>query len=341
MGRKKISHRSRSSNRRRKAVFQNEKQDAFFQSTDSAKAFQGPATIQAKLQIGQPGDAYEQEADAKANQVMQMEKAGDMAAPGQVPNVQAKCAACEAKEKMGMPKLQKMAAGPSSGVASPSLSNSLQQSKGGGQALPKKTLAFMSNAFGRDFSGVKIHTDGRAVQMNQSLQARAFTNGQDIYFNQGNYNPHSSEGKRLLAHELTHVVQQSTAQEASIQRECDNGKWKYEYDGCSAPKEIAWLFDKDNPAGGEDTHFARPDKKGACDIHDECYQTCAPNEAARKKCDDAMAKKMLLTCDSSKGSWWTKNRCKDWAVKYYTALRLGGKSAFWERQGQVCKCGKK
>jgi hypothetical protein len=60
-----------------------------------------------------------------------------------------------------------------------------------------------------DFSKVQIHTDNKSAQMNQELGVRAFTHGRDVYFGIGQYNPQSNEGKRLLAHELTHVVQQS------------------------------------------------------------------------------------------------------------------------------------
>ncbi len=66
----------------------------------------------------------------------------------------------------------------------------------------------MEPRFGTDFSNVKVHTDSSAVQMNQDIQAQAFTHGQDIYFNSGKYSPDTNEGKSLLAHELTHVVQQ-------------------------------------------------------------------------------------------------------------------------------------
>nr|MCM0593799.1 DUF4157 domain-containing protein [Gloeotrichia echinulata DEX184] len=64
-------------------------------------------------------------------------------------------------------------------------------------------------AFGADFSGVKVHTDGQSDQLNRSIQARAFTTGQDVFFRQGEYNPGSRGGQELIAHELTHVVQQN------------------------------------------------------------------------------------------------------------------------------------
>jgi len=92
--------------------------------------------------------------------------------------------------------------------AANSFSTQLNRSKGGGASLSTSTNGFMSQAFGNDFSNVRVHTDSNAVQMNQGLNARAFTHGSNIYFNKGEYQPESSDGKRLLAHELTHVVQQ-------------------------------------------------------------------------------------------------------------------------------------
>ncbi len=92
--------------------------------------------------------------------------------------------------------------------AGPSIESRLSNSKGGGSPLPDETRSFMESRFGSDFSGVKVHTDSNAVQMNKELSAQAFTHGSDVYFNQGKYDPDSSSGKHLLAHELTHTVQQ-------------------------------------------------------------------------------------------------------------------------------------
>ncbi len=89
-----------------------------------------------------------------------------------------------------------------------SFESQLNSSKGGGRSLPNETRDFMGSRFGADFSGVKIHTGSNAVQMNQEVGAKAFAHGQDIYFNEGQYKPSSREGKHLLAHELTHTMQQ-------------------------------------------------------------------------------------------------------------------------------------
>jgi len=86
---------------------------------------------------------------------------------------------------------------------------SIEQARGGGHGMDQHTQARMEHAFGADFSGVRIHTDARADSMSQALSARAFTTGQDVFFRQGEYNPGASDGRELLAHELTHVVQQT------------------------------------------------------------------------------------------------------------------------------------
>lgn len=90
----------------------------------------------------------------------------------------------------------------------PPLERSIQSVRGGGQPLAAAVRKPLEQHFGADFSQVKIHTDGRADTLNRSLQARAFTTGQDLFFRAGEYNPQSTAGQQLLAHELTHVIQQ-------------------------------------------------------------------------------------------------------------------------------------
>ncbi|QGZ90598.1 eCIS core domain-containing protein [Microcystis aeruginosa] len=93
--------------------------------------------------------------------------------------------------------------------ATPEVEAAIEQARGGGRSLDSGIQRQMESAFGTNFSGVRVHTDSTADALNQSLSARAFTTGQDIFFRQGEYNPGSSGGKELLAHELTHVVQQT------------------------------------------------------------------------------------------------------------------------------------
>ncbi|MDC8005369.1 DUF4157 domain-containing protein [Aureisphaera galaxeae] len=188
------------------------------------KAFVPPTpVIQKKLKIGAVNDPYEAEADAIADKVMQssFEPATPPSSSG--PLVQKKCSNCkEELQKKPLsesitPLVQRSALSHTSGgEASDAISQQIQNSKGSGSMMDRGTRSFMESRFGSDFSGVRIHTGSEAIQMSKSLHAQAFTVGNDIYFNQGKYNPSSASGKHLLAHELTHTIQQKGAQ--SIQR---------------------------------------------------------------------------------------------------------------------------
>ncbi|MHA7059787.1 eCIS core domain-containing protein [Aquimarina sp. M1] len=96
----------------------------------------------------------------------------------------------------------------SGGVENSSIESRLNSSKGGGSPLPKDTKSQMESGFGTDFSNVRVHTDSNAKQMSQDMGAQAFAHGNDIYFNEGKFDTSSNSGKHLLAHELTHTVQQ-------------------------------------------------------------------------------------------------------------------------------------
>ncbi|MDD4160950.1 MAG: DUF4157 domain-containing protein [Methanothrix sp.] len=99
--------------------------------------------------------------------------------------------------------------GSKGGDAGPDLEQSLAQARGSGRSLEGGVRGRMERSFGVDFGSVRIHSDAHADGLNRSIQARAFTTGQDVFLRQGEYRPGSSEGQRLLAHELTHVVQQN------------------------------------------------------------------------------------------------------------------------------------
>ena len=185
--------------------------------------------IQPALQIGQPGDRYEREADAVADEVVKSpgttppalqrmshgkeeEEGGmmQMKPLGESPFLQMKCAACEAKEEEGVQMKPTAIQRKEGGMtASSQITQQLSTRAGKGAALPDSVNQEMSSKIGADFSQVKVHTDSHAVQMSQDLGARAFTHGKDIYFNSGQYDPGSKAGRHLLAHELTHTVQQS------------------------------------------------------------------------------------------------------------------------------------
>jgi hypothetical protein len=168
--------------------------------------------VQAKLTVNTPGDVYEQEADAMADRVMRM-SSNETAKPvtGLIgKSLQRKCAHCEEEEKRSKPVMRKADAGNAGMFVSSSFASSLNASKGGGASLPQGTRNFMENAFSTDFSAVKIHTDSQAAEMSKDINAKAFTYGNDIYFREGQYNSDSWKGRHLLAHELTHTIQQKS-----------------------------------------------------------------------------------------------------------------------------------
>ncbi len=94
------------------------------------------------------------------------------------------------------------------GNVGPDFESQLSQQKGQGEKLGSRERLQLESAFGTNFSDVRVHTDGKAHDLNQQINAKAFTHGADIYFKQGNYDPNSKEGRHLLAHELTHTIQQ-------------------------------------------------------------------------------------------------------------------------------------
>ncbi len=183
------------------------------------------AAIQPKLTINNPNDKFEQEADAVADKVMQMDtptlqtkpdnSSFFKASPISITSVQRKCAHCESEEK----KLQRKQINGEEKNAENNLQNYVGNLKSGGQPLSKEVRNFFEPRFGYDFSNVKMHTDTIAAKSSQSINALAYTSGTNIVFNSGQFSPDTNTGKRLLAHELTHVVQQQSLSGQSIMRQ--------------------------------------------------------------------------------------------------------------------------
>ncbi len=161
--------------------------------------------FQPKLTINNPNDKYEQEADAMADKVMRMEQPQVQLKPLPITPVQRKCEHCEEEEK----KMQRKEINGEEKTADNNLENYVGGLQSGGQPLPNETRNFYEPRFGYDFSNVKLHTDTVAAKSAQSINALAYTSGNNIVFNEGQYSPNSDIGKRLLGHELTHVVQQN------------------------------------------------------------------------------------------------------------------------------------
>ncbi len=204
--------------------------------------------IQAALKVSNPNDKHEKEADSVAEKVMRMEN------EEKKEEVQTKCKDCENKESIQTkplvdsitPKIQKqeqedeeMQAKHNSKIyrqeqedeemqaksnsnkkseVSGNIESQIRSAISGGRELPKEINRKFAPKFGVDFSGVKIHNDSTANKLARSTNARAFTYRNHIFFSSGEYSPHTSNGKRLLAHELTHVIQQKPDIQRLIRR---------------------------------------------------------------------------------------------------------------------------
>ena len=155
-------------------------------------------TIQAKLTIGLPNDRYEQEADRVAAQVVQQ-----LQRPASIQRQDELNETIQAKSMLQRPDAIV------TGEASTQLASEIDRHRGGGQSLDVGLQKSMGQAMGADFRRVRVHTDGQSDQLNRSIQAEAFTTGQDVFFRNGGYQPSSRGGQELIAHELTHVMQQN------------------------------------------------------------------------------------------------------------------------------------
>jgi len=172
--------------------------------------------IPTKLTVDEPGDAHEREADRVADAVMHM-PANEVADKSTVTSttslakVQELCTNCEEERKNKMiPQVQRKEQSAHTPPLTSPVAENIRALRGGGSALPAATRTFFEPRFDADFTNVRVHTGSSAEDIADSINARAFTVGRDIGFGGGQYAPESVEGRRLLAHELTHVVQQGS-----------------------------------------------------------------------------------------------------------------------------------
>lgn len=170
--------------------------------------------VQTKLQVGAADDRYEVEADRAAAAVMRRlstvvvgdpghvaEPAGEMTDAGSAP----------AAARLVQMKASLVEVDAAGGALDAGTEREIQQASGGGAAMAPQVQRLMEHGFGADFSSVRIHDDGQADDLSRRIQARAFTTGNDVFFQRSQYNPATTSGQQLLAHELAHVVQQGGA----------------------------------------------------------------------------------------------------------------------------------
>ncbi len=255
----------RSHRRNRNPHVQEKTEEPFFGAKTGSKTGETSPFFQAKgLTIGQPGDKYEQEADAMADAVvnnrntpaiqekgissiqreslatpLEDERLGtaeqrmeedklvqekpDLQAMGEEAREEEEMLVQEMHEEEEEGELQTKSEGSNATMASPSITGQIKNSSGRGRPLSGKVRTEMESSFGASFRDVNIHTDQNSIDMNKRLKAQAFTHGKDIYFNSGKFNPETSAGRRLLAHELTHVIQQQGGQDGMLSMDREGG----------------------------------------------------------------------------------------------------------------------
>jgi hypothetical protein len=187
--------------------------------------------VQPKMTVGPVDDEYEQEAHRVADDVMRMPDPGLSPIQRTPVRVQRKCSQCEAEEekvqrtpadvqracaeceKEKVQRLGESGEGPAMSVDEGAMSGL----EGGGRPLQEPTRQFFEDRMGHDFSSVRVHTDGAADTMAQSIQATAFAHGPHLVFRSGAYAPGTESGRRLLAHELTHTIQQGASAPQSVE----------------------------------------------------------------------------------------------------------------------------
>jgi hypothetical protein len=183
-------------------------QMSFFNRQTNAQA-----VIQPKLTVGSAHDAHEHEANRTADMVMRKPDnsvkngtytEGSSFMPTITPVIQRACAACEHDKEQTA---QRKETGAATGgfTAPPSVSRAISRS---GNALDSNAKTFMESRFNRSFDNVQVHTDSDAASSARDISARAYTSGNHIVFGEGQYQPNSEGGRHLLAHELTHTIQQ-------------------------------------------------------------------------------------------------------------------------------------
>ncbi len=165
---------------------------------------------QPKLRISAPGDAYEQDADRVADQVMTRPAHSACACGGGCPN-------CQAKEQTQVSRFSQNKNVDANHLAETSVPSIVPEVlRSPGQPLDSTSRSFFEVRFGTEFDSVQVHTDAASVASARAINARAYTSGHHIVFGNGQYGPETPTGQRLLAHELAHVVQQRDATPATV-----------------------------------------------------------------------------------------------------------------------------
>ncbi|GBO53350.1 hypothetical protein APA_1257 [Pseudanabaena sp. lw0831] len=288
--------------------------------------------IQAKLSIGEPNDKYEKEADNTAAMVVQqinsptqeqsvqrqesMEEEDEELQMKPISTIQRQESMEEEDEELQMKSLVQRRENLGGGEASTDLESSIQSARGSGQSLDAGLQAKMGEAMGADFSGVKVHTDSQSDQLNKSIQAKAFTTGQDVFFRQGAYEPSSRGGQELIAHELTHVVQQNGSKTATPSPQC----------------MVQRAFDATAPSTYDDDGGHALERHGvgvAESAHETRAKTNAPTYSSSGWASEAMMKKAVVNAKATHTGPSIKKTANKWKMKWTVNVNLAKCGFTW------------
>ena len=189
------------------------------QATGAYSVSPSMPVVQPKLEIGGQDSAAEKEADAVANQLVKKQGVTSSGG-GEVPTPNT------SSDGAIQLKADPRGSGNQTPVTQP-VQQALNSNSSGGQGLPANQQEQWGQQLGTDLSNVRVHTDSKADDLSRSVGARAFAHGQNIYFKQGEYNPQSTQGQHLLAHETAHTVQQSNHGSLGVQRVTPEGETTY------------------------------------------------------------------------------------------------------------------
>lgn len=262
--------------------------------------------LQAKLEVGESHSPDEKEADRVADAVMRSPHLAPAISrsPSGKPPLRRACAACgksaeDEAEGLVQRRCDACSAAAEAGDVADSLSARIQARRGAGEQLPAATRTSFEARFQRDFGGVRVHADGEAAELSQSLRARAFTVGHDVFFGRGAFAPGTSAGDWLLAHELAHTVQQGAAGEARVQRATTDAQ--YETRSGVAAGTMTPVSGVDGQTftasgcTGSDPGIAL---RLANDVADDATRMNPPRKAAQIR-DDVREKARAATCSVS------------------------------------------
>jgi hypothetical protein len=165
-----------------------------------------PVAPQFQLEVGPVNDQYEREADAVADAVVSNGEIDDVSLGAS--GVQRACSSCAAEEELQR-KPSDGGGASTPAVSAPTTARIAQARTSGGNPLGATDRNFFESRIGANFGGVRLHHDANANGLSRQLGARAFTVGRDIFFGTGQFNLNAESGRHLIAHELTHTIQQS------------------------------------------------------------------------------------------------------------------------------------